>query len=141
MTDAIAPLRVYGSEVSYFTGKLEAYLRYKEIPGGQLADGRWMTDTTPIIGWLETQFPDPPVVPADPATHFLSLLVQDFADEWLWRPAMHYRWSYPDDRYVLGNRLGKELLGSRPIPQAARRTIFQQRQLGIFIRGDGNRHI
>jgi hypothetical protein len=27
-----SPLRVYGSEISYFTGKLEGYLRYKEIP-------------------------------------------------------------------------------------------------------------
>jgi hypothetical protein len=25
-------LTVYGSKVSYYTGKLEAYLRYKEIP-------------------------------------------------------------------------------------------------------------
>ncbi len=25
-------LKVYGLKVSYFTGKLEAYLRYKEIP-------------------------------------------------------------------------------------------------------------
>ena len=24
-------MKVYGSEISYFTGKLEAYLRYKEI--------------------------------------------------------------------------------------------------------------
>jgi glutathione S-transferase len=158
---SLTPLQVYGSTHSYFTGKFESYLRYKEIPyelvpieptamkvmqsgtgvvqvpGVRLADDRWMTDSTPMIRWLETQFPDPPLVPADPATRFLSLLVEDFADEWLWRPAMHYRWSYPDDRYVLGNRLGKELLGSRPIPQAARRTIFQQRQLGIFIRGDG----
>jgi hypothetical protein len=26
------PLRVYGSVISYYTGKLEAYLRYKEVP-------------------------------------------------------------------------------------------------------------
>lgn len=26
------PLRAYGSSISYFTGKLEAYLRYKAIP-------------------------------------------------------------------------------------------------------------
>jgi hypothetical protein len=50
---------------------------------------------------------------------------------------MHYRWSYADDRFVLGNRLGRELMGDRPIPQVVRRTAFQQRQLGIFIRGDG----
>ena len=72
------PLRVYGSEISYFTGKLEAYLRYREIPyerramtpglfnrtvprqtgvaqmpAVELPDGRWMTDTTPIIDWCE----------------------------------------------------------------------------------------
>jgi hypothetical protein len=26
------PLEVYGAKVSYYTGKLENYLRYKEIP-------------------------------------------------------------------------------------------------------------
>jgi glutathione S-transferase len=157
----ITPLQVYGSRHSYFTGKFESYLRYKEIPyhlvavnraamkvmragtgvnqlpGVRLADGRWMTDSTPMIQWLESEFPEPPVMPPDPATRFLSLLVEDFTDEWLWRPAMHYRWSYADDRFVLGNRLGSEILGDMPIPQAARRTLFQQRQLGIFIRGDG----
>lgn len=80
MIDDAAPLRVYGSEISYFTGKLEGYLRYKEIPYERLAmknpfrlvrrttgigqvpavelpDGRWMTDTTPIIAWLENRTP------------------------------------------------------------------------------------
>ncbi|MDH3707154.1 MAG: glutathione S-transferase family protein [Acidimicrobiia bacterium] len=157
----ITPLQVYGSKHSYFTGKLETYLRYKEIaydfvalapetgkvmragtgtfqlPSVQLADGRWMTDSTPMIAWLETQFPEPAIMPTDPATRFVSLLVEDFADEWLWRPAMHYRWSYPDDRYVLGNRLGREILGGRPLPQGGRRKFIQQRQLGIFVRGDG----
>ena len=92
MTAAVTPLRVYGAEVSYFTGKLEGYLRYKEIPyeristrpsariarntgvaqmpAVQLADGRWLTDTTPIIAWLATQFPDPRVIPADPLQSF-----------------------------------------------------------------------
>jgi glutathione S-transferase len=108
-----------------------------QVPGVKLADGRWMTDSTPMIAWLETEYPEHPIMPRDPAARFLSLLVEDFADEWLWRPAMHYRWSYADDRYVLGNRLGKEMLGGQPMPQAARRKFFQQRQLGIFIRGDG----
>ena len=101
-----------------------------------------MTDSTPMIAWLETEFPEPSVMPADPATRFLSLLVEDFADEWLWRPAMHYRWSYADDRFVLGNRLGREILGAGTrCRRPPRRTFFQQRQLGIFIRGDGiDRH-
>src|SRR5262245_3114301 len=115
--DDRAPLRVYGSEISYFTGKLEAYLRYKEIPyervamsaphavravtratgamqmpAVELPDGRWMTDTTPMIAWLETQRPEPCVIPRDPLQAFVSRLLEDYADEWLWRPAMHYRW-------------------------------------------------
>ena len=110
---------VYGSEYSYFTGKFEAYLRFKEIsyerrplgvsmyswklprllggaqlPTVQLPDGRWMTDTTPMIAWLEEQHPEPAVIPADPLQRFVALLIEDFGDEWLWRPAMHYRWSY-----------------------------------------------
>jgi len=157
----ITPLEVYGSKQSYFTGKLESYLRYKDIPydfvslnpgsskvlvagtgvmqlpGVQLADGRWMTDSTPMIQWLESQYPDSPIMPADPATRFLALLLEDFADEWLWRPAMHYRWSYLDARYVLGNRIGREILGDTRLPKPARRKALQRRQLGIFVRGDG----
>ena len=34
---------------------------------------------------------------------FVALLVEDYADEWLWRPAMHYRWSYAHDRELLSS--------------------------------------
>ena len=105
-------LVVYGSEISYFTGKLEAYLRFKEIPyerrpmtmrlfrgvvpektgaaqmpAVELPDGRWMTDTTPIIAWLETQHPEPAVIPEDPLQAFFSRLLEDHADEWLCPPS------------------------------------------------------
>jgi hypothetical protein len=33
------PLRVYGASLSYYTGELEAYLRYKEIPYRRIAMG------------------------------------------------------------------------------------------------------
>ena len=76
-------VRVHGVNISYFTGKLEAYLRYKEIPydlvpgrPGQmrkragaaqvpvveLPDGRFITDTTLIIRWFEEEHRDSPVV-------------------------------------------------------------------------------
>ncbi|HET6830764.1 MAG TPA: glutathione S-transferase family protein [Solirubrobacterales bacterium] len=152
---------VYGSEHSYFTGKLEAYLRYKEIPyerrpagvwmyswklprllGGaqlptvQLADGRWMTDTTPMIAWLEEQHPAPEVIPTASPQRFAALLLEDFGDEWLWRPAMHYRWSYPADRALLSRRLASELI-RLPLPLALRRRWFARRQLRLFVIGDG----
>ena len=113
---------VFGSEISYFTGKFETYLRYTQIPytyrgldlvhyywivprrlGAtqyptvRLADGRWMSDTTPMIAWLERQHPERPVIPEDPVQRYVALLIEDFADEWLWRPAMYYRWSHGDD--------------------------------------------
>lgn len=156
---------VYGSKISYFTGKFETYLRYKEIPyefralglrhyalvipralgatqlpSVRLEDGRWMSDTTPMIAWLEQRHPRAPVMPADPVQRFIALLVEDYADEWLWRPAMHYRWSYGADRRLAGTRLAEELI-VLPLPLAVRRAFVSRRQRRLFVRGDGiDRH-
>ena len=160
--DAQVPLRVYGSKVSYFTGKLEAYLRYKgiayqrialspdgvvrvagkgrlvaQIPALQLPDGRWLTDTTPSIAWLEGQYPEPRVIPADPLQAFASLLLEDYADEWLWRPAMHYRWSYAPDRRLLSKLIVEELLAEQFIPRSIARRLVEFRQFYYFVRRDG----
>jgi glutathione S-transferase len=156
------PLRVYGSEISYFTGKLEGYLRYKEIPYERIAmtrrywsrivprqtgvaqmpaielpDGRWVTDTTPIIEWLETQWPEPAVVPADPVQGFASRLLEDYADEWLWRPALHYRWSYRADALLLSRKIVDEMLVDIPLPHALKQFAIRLRQQRRYVRGDG----
>jgi glutathione S-transferase len=158
----VAPLRVYGSEISYFTGKLEGYLRYKEIPYQRIAmtrqywsrivpletgvaqmpaielpDGRWITDTTPIIDWMETQCPEPAVVPSDPLQGFVSRLLEDYADEWLWRPALHYRWSYRGDALLLSRAIVNEMLGDLPLPGALKRFAIRFRQQRRYVRGDG----
>jgi len=154
-------MRVYGSCISYYTGKLEAYLRYKEIPyefvtmttrarrrvahhtgasqmpAVELPDGRWMTDTTPMIAWFETQHPEPAVIPHEPLLAFLSRLVEDYAEEWHWRPAMHYRWSYSADRQLLGRRIAGEVMSDIPLPGALKRWLIRQRQYRFYVRGDG----
>ena len=156
-----APLRVYGSAISYFTGKLEAYLRYKEIPyrlvpmtprarvqvarrtgtaqmpAVLLPDGRWMTDTTPMIAWFETQVPEPAVLPGDPLQAFASRLLEDYADEWLWRPALHYRWSHRGDALLLSRRIVDELLPRVPVPGWLKRLAIRSRQTRRYLRGDG----
>lgn len=158
MSDSITPLEVYGVEPSYFTGKLEAYLRYKEIPyelvvcgpddlkkatgvrqvpAVRLPDGRWMTDTTPMIAWFETRFPDPAVFPGDPVQRFFGLLAEDYADEWLWRPAMHYRWYYPGDAALLSRKIVDEGAAQVPLPRILLRAIVRTRQRTLFTRGDG----
>ena len=95
-----------------------------------------MSDTTPMIAWLEQRHPQPSVIPEDPVLRFLALLIEDYADEWLWRGAMHYRWSYRVDRHLAGTRLAQELVGL-PIPLAMRRAMITRRQRRLFVRGDG----
>ncbi len=161
MPDRVPAMVVYGARISYFTGKFEAYLRYKQIPytyraldtyhywwvvrralGAtqyptvRLDDGRWISDTTPMIAWLEGLRPDPPVIPTDPVQRYVSLLVEDYADEWLWRPAMHYRWSYTADRLLAGQRLAEEVV-RLPGPVLARRLGVARRQTQLFVTGDG----
>ena len=77
------PLTLLGSNISYFTGKMENYLRLKQIPYQLesmqfsavrkvlerelgvmqmpaiiLPDGRYMTDSTKMIEWFEAHHPE-----------------------------------------------------------------------------------
>jgi glutathione S-transferase len=157
--DSLLPLLVYGPECSYFTGKLEAVIRFKELPyqrlpkapGGdleratgvaqvpaiQLADGRWLTDTTPIIDWLDQRYPEHSVIPDAPVVAFFGRLLEDYADEWLWRPAMHYRWDYAQDAQHLSRMLADELTAGVRLPGFVKRRLIRNRQRGLFTRGDG----
>lgn len=155
-------LTVYGAKISYYTGKLEAYLRYKGIPyrkdsphahrkrirenvGAiqhptvERSDGRWMSDTTPIILQLETEHPNPTIIPENPTVRFISLLMEDYADEWLWRSAMHYRWSYRNDRALLSSLIVDDMLEHVPLPRFVKRWAVQRRQRQGFVIGDGVR--
>jgi glutathione S-transferase len=154
-------LTVYGSAISYYTGKLEGYLRYKEIPyrfvayspkigqrlqretgnsqmpAVELPDGRFLTDTTPMIDWFEANYPGPAVIPHDPLQAFVSRLVEDYAEEWLWRPAMHFRWSYRGDALLLSRRIVDEMMSDIPAPGILKRFVIRQRQHGFYVRRDG----
>lgn len=120
---------LYGAEVSLYSGKARAYLRYKNIPfQEQLAtldvyrdiivpnigrrvmpvvrtpEGAYLQDTTAIIDALEPRFPDHPVYPDTPAQRLVALLMELYGDEWLVMPAMHYRWQRKREnlRFILG---------------------------------------
>jgi glutathione S-transferase len=161
MSNDLFPLTVYGLDVSYFSGKLEMYLRARgiahrlqtfvakdhetlmkneigcvQIPAVQLADGRWMTDTTPMIAWLEEHVAAAPLLPADPVQRFFCLLLEDYADEWLWRPAMHFRW-YTDEGAMHASRhITDAIMQGIPAPGPLKRWFFRRRQRG-YTQGDG----
>lgn len=151
---------VYGSRISYYTGKLEAYLRYKNIaytplpmPYGDAEmlkekvgaiqmpivddDGVWMSDTTPIIMHLESEHPDNPVLPKDPVVGFISHLIEDYGDEWLWRSAMYYRWWYDYDRSLASNVLTDEVTGHLNLPRWIRLKMIVRRQVRHYVKRDG----
>ena len=121
MTQDLALLGVPGSP---YTRKMLALLRYRRIPHRMVwgthfdplvgypppkvkllptfyfpseAGLEAVVDSTPIIGRLETEYPNRPVIPDDPLLGFLNLLIEDFADEWLTKAMFHYRWHYAED--------------------------------------------
>ncbi|WP_136661102.1 glutathione S-transferase family protein [Nitratireductor sp. XY-223] len=150
-------MRMYGAEVSYFSGKLRAYLDWKgldyaEIPASrdvyihkilpnigwlvipviERDDGAYMQDTTEIIRRLETEVPEPPVLPAGPIQALASMILELYGDEWLVLPAMHYRWNHnrdfaiaefgalsapdlpPEEQRAVGERIAKPFAGALP---------------------------
>ena len=161
-TQAQPTLTLYGSNISYFTGKLENYFRLKDIPytlcsmqfprdarrikaqvgvsqmpAVQLADGRWMTDSTKIIQWFEAQSTLTSIMPPDPLQAFVCLLLEDYADEWLWRPAMHYRWHYTEGAHFASRHLADELTRNIHLPGAVKRWQLRWRQRQGYTIGDG----
>jgi glutathione S-transferase len=131
--------RVHGMMQSYFTRKMTGYLDYKGIPwrfrpfggmspaalaagfpGGvpmvETPDGAMMWDSTAMIHHLERRFPEPTVLPDDPVLRFLAYVVEDFSDEWLYRPAVGTRWLFPENAAVAGFELARDIAAVMPLP-------------------------
>lgn len=154
-------LVVYGMSCSYFTGKLEAYLQAKgiafrsvemdraqfqrcgaatgimQLPCIETPDGRWLTDTSAIIEHFEAEGVGPHLRPATAAAAFCSLLFEDLFDEWFWRPALYYRWSFAEDSKLMSNQIARTLLRDVPLPLFLRRFFILQRQRIVYLRKDG----
>lgn len=115
-------LRLYGAEISYFSAKVRAYLRWKGLPFEEVSasrsvyqqiilphigfpvipvvhtpEGVWLQDSTDIIDALEAQHPEPCVRPPGAVQHLVTRLLELLGDEWLLLPAMHYRWHHNRD--------------------------------------------
>lgn len=146
---------LYGANPSPYSQKMRALMRYRRLPfiwqndgtardvaiAAQLPpvipvlrfpDGRMMNDSTPLAYELERQHPGQrSIIPDDPATAFLSDLIEDFGDEWVTKMMFHYRWFYADDRkfaqlWISGDRM----IGTPVAERQAFMTMFNDRQVG-----------
>lgn len=113
---------LYGAPISYFTGKVRAYLTWKNIPFEEVLsdatvyreiivprvgfpvipvvhtpEGETLQDSSHIIDVLEDRFTEPSITPAGSVQSLVSSLLELYGDEWLVIPAMHYRWHYNRD--------------------------------------------
>ena len=110
---------LYGAEISYFTGKVRAYLRWKNLPFVEIksdanvyrdvivprvgfpvipvlvtSSDETLQDSTAIIEALECRHGQPSIVPVTPVQRLVASLLELYGDEWLVIPAMHYRWHH-----------------------------------------------
>lgn len=134
---------MYGVELSLYSGKLRAYLRFKDVDWQEVAptketfineilpvagapiipvikvnDGTLIQDSTEIIDYIEQRHPEFSVYPTSPKQKLAALLLEWFGDEWLLIPAMHYRWSYLDQQHdFIMSEFGKRVLPDATLEQ------------------------
>lgn len=131
-----------GNELSLFTRKLEAQLRFQEIPWDwqfktlELAPelearagthfipllrtpDKWLIhDTIAIAPMLNSRFSDCPVVPSSPLQRACCYILEDAFNHWLGKSAIHSRWCYPDNVAWVGPRFGANMVLGRSIEES-----------------------
>lgn len=154
---------VWGVDLSYYTGKLEAILRAKGIayerrdqtvkerartshavgiehmPIVERTDGSFLSDSTLIHRWLEDNHSGPSLSPADPKARFIARLIEDWGDEHWWRPAMAWRWLYAESRHVASARIVDQAMVDMPLPRWMKKRLIQLRQTLHYVYLDGVR--
>lgn len=123
--------RIIGAEMSPYSVKVRSYFRYKAIPHQWILrnaesqaeyekhakipviplvvtpEGTGIQDSTPIIDQMEKLFPEPQVHPDDPVARFVSMLTEEFGDEWGNKWMFHYRWARDVDQRASAGRIAR----------------------------------
>lgn len=128
--------RIHGVEISPYSVKVRSYFRYKQIahrwiPRNQDKQGEYpkyaklplvplvvtpedeaIQDSTPIIERIEALYPEPSIHPTDPGARFVSVLLEEFGDEWGNKWMFHYRWVREVDQLSCAGRIARSMLPS-----------------------------
>jgi len=153
--------RIYGMELSPFSVKIRSYFRYKQIPHQWIVrnastmadyqkyakipivplvvtpDEKGIQDSTPIMETMDGLFPEPSTHPSDPVARFVSLLLEEFGDEWGNKWMFHLRWAREEDRLSAGGRLATSMAppGSEEARIAVRTQIIERMTGRVFFVG------
>lgn len=123
--------QLIAAEISLYSGKARAYLRYKGVPFDEVLstrpviqsvvrpktglamvpvlitpEGDAVQDTTAIIHAIEARHPERSVAPPG-VLGVASKLLELYGDEWLVMPAMHYRWHYKRNMPLVLSEFGQ----------------------------------
>ena len=128
-----------GSELSMFTRKLEAQLRFQHVPWSWhfktqertpeiearagthfipvlITPEKWMIHDTIALGpLLNDRFHQTPVIPSTPLQRACCFILEDVFNHWLGRVCVHTRWCYPDNVTWVGPRFGANTVLNRSI--------------------------
>ncbi len=131
-----------GNQLSFFSRKLEAQLRFQQIPWRWLfktqerapelearagthfipllqTPDRWIINDTIAIGpMLNDRFSEHPVIPTTPAQRSACFILEDALNHWMGRAAVHSRWCYPENVEWVGLRFGANMMLDQDISEA-----------------------
>ena len=123
--------KIYGAELSPYSVKTRSYFRYKNIPHKWLVrspanaeefqkyaklpivplvitpDKQGIQDSTPIMDKMEELFPEPKANPDDEVLNFISILLEEYSDEWGNKHMFHYRWKAQVDQDSASRRIAE----------------------------------
>ena len=130
---------LYGSNISYYTGKTRSNLLHKGVPFTEQTpnpwqylvifprrvgaavmpvvrtpDGEWWQDSSIIFDQVEQHFPEPPALPTTPILRFAAYLFEFWADEFLLPMGWHTTWGRPERRPVFIAEVGQDMLPGWP---------------------------
>lgn len=129
--------RLFGAETSPYSLKVRAFLRYKGIEFEWIARSRETEtdfralariatvpllvspdrpvsqESTRMLFALEAAQPEPSATPEDAALAALSLILEDYGDEWLNKCMFQQRWGNKPDRDQAGQRALVQLSGGK----------------------------
>jgi len=150
-----APYRIFGNELSPFSVKVRSYFRFKDLPHRWIVrnadsmseyqkfakipiiplvvtpDDRPLQDSTPIMEVLDGLAPEPSTHPADPVSRFVSILLEEFGDEWGNKWMFHLRWARDEDCLAASGRAATMMAPKRnEEARLAVRAQFMERMKG-----------